>query len=249
MNREELIEFLNEEYPPIVAMEDDVIGLELTGKEEINKVLVTLDISLDVISQALAEEVDMIISHHPLFWGDAEEILKENPLLKAQVQMLVDKKINVFSIHTNADFAPNSIAFNQALALDTKEIEQTDENHSVIAKLESEMQVKDLVNLIRERLNLDYSFRTNAELTDYIEELHIASGASGELASSELNMNRLFIVGEMKHHEWVEANNVGHKILEIGHFSERVFKYMIQVLLEEKVEVIIAQEENGYKHV
>ena len=249
MNREELIDFLNEEYPPIVAMEDDVIGLELTGKEEINKVLVTLDITLDVIAQALKEEVDMIISHHPLFFGEAEEILAENPMLKAQVQMLVDKEINVFSIHTNADFAPNSIAFNQALALDAKEIEQTNNNESVIAKLENEIQLQDLIALIRERLDLNYSFRTNAELTDYIEELHIASGASGDLVFSELNLNRLFIVGEMKHHHWVEANNVGHKVLEIGHFSERVFKYMVQVLLEEKVEVVIATEENGYKHV
>jgi hypothetical protein len=48
----------------------------------------------------------------------------------------------------------------------------------------------------------------------------------------------------------VEANNKGYKVLEIGHFSERVFKYMVQVLLEEKdVEVILSQEENGYIHV
>jgi dinuclear metal center YbgI/SA1388 family protein len=200
MNRDKLIDYLNDEYPPIVAMEDDVIGLEVKGKEDISKVLVTLDISLDVISQALSEEVDMIISHHPLFFGDKMELLDNNPILKAQVQMLVDKDINIFAIHTNADFAPNSIAFNQALALETEEIIQTNENQSVLASLKEEMTLQDLIQQVREKFDLNYSFRSNANLTDYVKELHIASGASGDLVLSENNINRLFIVGEMKHH-------------------------------------------------
>ena len=249
MNRDKLIDYLNDEYPPIVAMEDDVIGLEVKGKEDISKVLVTLDISLDVISQALSEGVDMIISHHPLFFGDKMELLDNNPILKAQVQMLVDKDINIFAIHTNADFAPNSIAFNQALALETEEIIQTNENQSVLASLKQDITLQDLIQQIREKFDLNYSFRSNANLTDYVKELHIASGAAGDLILSDNNLNRLFIVGEMKHHHWVEANNKGYKVLEIGHFSERVFKYMLQVLLEDKVEVILSEEENGYIHV
>jgi dinuclear metal center YbgI/SA1388 family protein len=200
MNRNELIDFLNEEYPPIVALEDDVIGLEIEGKEEVNKVLTTLDITIDIISQAIENDVDMIISHHPLFFGDKEQLLKENPLLAAQVQMLVDKQINVFAIHTNADYAPNSIAFNQALALDTKNVEQTNNNESVIATLENEITLQDLISEIREKFDLNYSFRSNANLSDYISELHIASGAAGDLILSDNNLNRLFIVGEMKHH-------------------------------------------------
>jgi putative NIF3 family GTP cyclohydrolase 1 type 2 len=143
----------------------------------------------------------MIITHHPLFFGDPTEIIAEDPLLSASIQLLVAKKINVFVIHTNADFNGNSIAFNQALALDLVNPIQINENHAIVALWPNMPQLRDVLELIREKLSLDYAFRTNIELTNTIENVIIGSGAAGDLVNNFETANKLLIVGEMKHHE------------------------------------------------
>lgn len=53
---------------PELAEEWDRIGL-LVGSpaDEVDKVLVTLDVTADVITEAVNERVNLIVSHHPLF--------------------------------------------------------------------------------------------------------------------------------------------------------------------------------------
>jgi putative NIF3 family GTP cyclohydrolase 1 type 2 len=54
----------------------------------------------------------------------------------------------------------------------------------------------------------------------------------------------------MKHHEWIEANKKGISVLEIGHFSEKIFKDMIEAtLLNKEMKIILSKEQNGYKSV
>lgn len=250
MKKDKLINILNNEFPPIMAMEGDFNGLQLSGKEEVNKVMVVLDVTVDVISQAIKAEVDMIITHHPLFFGDKKEILNNDPLLRAAVELLIKKEINILSIHTPADFAPNSIAFNQAIALEIGKIIQLEENIAVIGEFEEDLKLEEIIDRARNTLILPYSFRTNSELSTYYKDVMIASGASGDLVVNSQSQGKLFIVGEMKHHNWVEANKLGVDVLEIGHYSEHIFKSMVEVLLSEvEVEVIIGEENNGYKHV
>lgn len=250
MKRDKLIHILNNEFPPIMESEGDFNGLQIIGKEKINKVMVVLDMTIDIISQAMNSKIDMIITHHPLFFGNKKELMNHDPLLKGMVKILVENKINVYSIHTPADFAPNSIAFNQALSLEMNEITQLENNIAIIGKFEEETTLKEIVNRVRSNLNLSYSFRTNSELSTYYKNIIIGSGASGNLVKDNNAIGKLLIVGEMKHNNWVEANKLNINVLEIGHYSEHIFKTMVEVLLSEtKIEVILGEEKNGYKHV
>ena len=47
----------------------DNVGL-LLGREErnVSRILVTLDVTEEVVEQAVADQVDMIVSHHPLIF-------------------------------------------------------------------------------------------------------------------------------------------------------------------------------------
>lgn len=250
MKRDKLIKILNDEYPPIMAMQDDFNGLQLEGKAEINKVLVVLDLTMDIVYQAISNKVDMIITHHPLFFGEVKKIIESNPILKSKIKILTDNNISVYVIHTPADFAPSSIAFNQALALNFEKVMQLENNIGVFAQYNKEKTLEEIVDKIRNILLLPYSFRTNSNLTTYYKEVIIGSGASGELVFHKNALGKLLIIGEMKHHHWVEANKLGIDVLEIGHYSEHIFKSMIEALLiDEEVKVIIGEEENGYKHV
>ncbi len=248
MNWKELKDILDEEFPPMSMHEDgDFIGEQVAIKEEINKVMVTLDVTLDVISQAQMNGVDLIISHHPLIFGEREEVLNNDLFIKSKVSLMEKTGIGLYVIHTNADFNPNSIAYMQALAIDAEDVEQGNNNKYVTATLKEEVSTEEFMNTLKDSLELkDIEFRSNFDLDVLVSRIRIASGAAG----SEIDFNDevINIIGEVKHHEWVAAMEKGAKVIEISHFSEKIFKDIVEVFLNDhEVEVIKSEESNGYK--
>ncbi|RKX67274.1 MAG: hypothetical protein DRP42_00915 [Tenericutes bacterium] len=108
MNREymkinKVINLLEEQYPANGADQEDFIGLQVGNEEsDITGILVTLDVTLEVINQAIDSNSNLIISHHPLVFDelDSKNIDKYT---MAKIEMLNKLNIAVFVIHTNAD--------------------------------------------------------------------------------------------------------------------------------------------------
>ncbi len=244
----ELKEILDNEFPPESAeYEWDCIGEQVKIKEEINRVMITLDVTIDVIAQAQENNVDLIISHHPLIFGEEEEVLSTDSLTNAKYQLLTRTGIGLYVIHTNADFNPNSIAYMQGLALNLVDLEQGNENRFVTGKLTESMHAARLMQLIKDLLELeDVEFRSNFDIEETVDSVIIASGAGG--SAIDYNSEAVNIIGEVKHHEWVRAKETGAKIIEISHFSEKIFKNIVEVSLDKtEVETILSEEQNGYK--
>lgn len=251
MKKEELIEILNEEFPPTSAMIEDFIGEQVEIKKNINKILVTLDLTIDVISQAIEKNVDLIISHHPLFFGDKDDLLKNDSFLKSKYDLLKKKNIGVFVIHTNADFNTNSIAYMQGLALDLNQLDQNNENKSVTGTLTKSTNALEFINFVKDTFELkDVEFRTNFDLEQKIKKVTIASGAAGDAIDFN-DFKTVNVIGEVKHHEWVKANELNINIMEISHYSEKIFKNIIKLFLEKNdlknLDIFISKEKNGYK--
>jgi len=161
--------------------------------------MVTLDLTLDVINQAISSAVDAVVTHHPFIFGDKMEVLANNKMLNAKHELLTKMGINVIAVHTNADFNPESIAFAQAIAIEAENIEQLNNNLAVSATIEPKY-LADLSEFIKNAMDLDYDFRTNADENMSFSRLVIASGAAGDIIFSEDLEGKLFITGEMKHH-------------------------------------------------
>lgn len=244
-----LKEILSEEFPDASSYSEDYIGEQVIIKEEILKILITLDITIDVIAQSKDKNVDLIISHHPLFFGDKKTLLHDNKMLNAKYKLLKNLNIGVFIIHTNADFNPNSISYMQALAIGLENIEQGNQNLHIKGNLPKEIQARELIEIIKENLELnDIKFRINFDLESPVKDILIASGASGGEIDN-FNQNIVNIIGEVKHHEWVLANEMSTNVIEISHYSEKIFKNIVNIFLENEknIEVILSEETNGYK--
>ncbi len=82
-------------------------------KKEVKKVLVCLDITFEVIDEAIKNNADLIISHHPLFIIAIKNVtaysLEGNKLIK-----LIKNDIGAICMHTNFDYANDGV--NDALA-------------------------------------------------------------------------------------------------------------------------------------
>lgn len=105
-----------------------------------------------------------------------------------------------------------------------------------------------MIKKVKIRLEVKVKAKVGYPETENISEIIIGSGAAGDVINYN-NLDLVNIIGEVKHHEWVKASENGTKIIEISHFSEKIFKNMVEILLEKngEVEVILSEEKNGYK--
>ncbi|MEA4895855.1 MAG: Nif3-like dinuclear metal center hexameric protein [Oscillospiraceae bacterium] len=99
--------------PPEMKMEFDNVGL-LAGlnDEEITRALVALDITDEVINEAIRSDAQLILSHHPMFF-ELKKISDDTLIGKKLIKML-QNGISGFCQHTNLDRVRGGV--NDALA-------------------------------------------------------------------------------------------------------------------------------------
>ena len=99
-----------EEYAPLhLAEKWDNPGL-LTGslQQTVNKVMLALDVTPDVVKQAIAEDVQMIIAHHPVIFSPLKNLAETNWQNKMLAEIL-RHNIAVYCAHTNLDITNNGV--------------------------------------------------------------------------------------------------------------------------------------------
>lgn len=115
----EIIKLIDNIAPPeLIEKNWDNSGLQIGSLERnIRKILVSLDVSPLTVKYAIENSIDMIISHHPLFFSPIKSILLDN-IRGKMITDLIKNDINVYSIHSNLDSAEGGI--NEILAVKFK---------------------------------------------------------------------------------------------------------------------------------
>ncbi len=95
--------------PPLLAEQDDRIGLQVgTAGTEIQKVLVSLEVTPEVVEEAVRERAQLIISHHPLL-RDPLADLNYDIFPASLAVKLIENRIHLYVAHTNLDAAPGGV--------------------------------------------------------------------------------------------------------------------------------------------
>ncbi len=103
---------------PELAYDWDNVGFQLGDAEaEVKKIILTLDVTENAIKKAIKENVDLIISHHPLIFKPIKNII--NPLYLK----LIKNNISVFCAHTNLDLVKKRVNFALADKLSLQNLE------------------------------------------------------------------------------------------------------------------------------
>ena len=106
----ELIEKLEELAPKSLACDWDNPGfLAGRGDKEIKKVLVALDATDRVVEQAVREQADLLLTHHPLIFRALKQVNDTN-FISRRIVTLLQADISYFAMHTNFDAAPGCMA-------------------------------------------------------------------------------------------------------------------------------------------
>ena len=120
---ETIIRIIEGLAPKNLAMNWDNVGLQLGNPaQEVKRILITLDLTESVLNQAEELGVEMIITHHPLFWEKINR-LNYNTFIGKAVSRLIKSDIVVYSAHTNLDIAAGGINDYLAKTLNLEGIE------------------------------------------------------------------------------------------------------------------------------
>ncbi len=135
MTVSDIAHIIEEWAPKWIAWERDNVGLQVgDASRTIKKVLVALDVTEQIAAEAVAKKVDLIISHHPLLFRPAAAITAADDIGRI-ILKLVEKKIAVYSAHTNLDFTRDGVSFILAKKLELRNIRFLSPLHGLLAKI------------------------------------------------------------------------------------------------------------------
>ncbi|WP_417607894.1 Nif3-like dinuclear metal center hexameric protein [Owenweeksia hongkongensis] len=103
MQIKEIINFLEELAPRSLQESYDNTGLLVgNANAEVTKALISLDVTEDVVEEAVAKGCELIISHHPIIFGGLKSFTGKN-YVERTVMAAIKNDIALYAIHTNLD--------------------------------------------------------------------------------------------------------------------------------------------------
>jgi len=114
MKLEDLCKYLDSEVPLSFQESYDNAGLQL-GKPgaEINSALLTIDVTDEIVDEAIEKKCDIIISHHPLIFHGLKKITGRN-FTERIIYRALKNDIAIYSSHTNLDAVNKGVSWKMA---------------------------------------------------------------------------------------------------------------------------------------
>jgi dinuclear metal center YbgI/SA1388 family protein len=112
-----------------LALSWDKAGLQIGNLEsDINKILITLDITGDVVDEAVNFNSDLILAHHPVIFNSLDTILSTKAGEK-EILALIENRVAVYCAHTNYDLMKGGLNDFVASTLDLTGTEIIEERY------------------------------------------------------------------------------------------------------------------------
>ena len=219
----ELAEIIEVRYPKSLAVEWDVVGFVTNNSNiEVNNILLTIDVTDDVVAEAKEKSVDLIISHHPLIL-DPDEI---SDIQSKRIQIrksLEEKGIALYVAHTNADIAPGGVNDSLAKVLNLQNVEPFGvEKMGRKGNLTTPITLKEFVNILKDKLpKVKSSIQVSGTLDSKVLNVALCGGSGSSLLEEVRNEDvDVFVTADLKHHAVSDNENMnGPALVSVSHWA------------------------------
>ncbi|MBR6963893.1 MAG: Nif3-like dinuclear metal center hexameric protein [Prevotella sp.] len=219
-----------ERFAPLPLQEGfDNAGLQLglTEAWEVSGALLCLDVTENVLDEAIRKGCNLIVSHHPLIFHKLASISGSN-FVERIVMRAIENHVAIVSMHTNMDNARGGVNFKIAEKLGLRDVdffvrkEGADAGSGVIGTLPEPMAAAEFIRLLKERFGVA-CVMTNELLQRPVSRVAICGGAGGFLlGDAEKAGADAFVTGEMHYHDYFDHEQKI-QICVIGHYQSEQF--------------------------
>lgn len=127
--------FLNQWAPPGTKMDYDNVGLLVGDPDsDVTKVLTCLDVTDEIVAEAIQNDCELIVAHHPLIFSKIGSINPTNEQGRI-IYKLIKNDIGLLVAHTNLDAALDGVSFILANILGLDNLSFLTKNYSISKKI------------------------------------------------------------------------------------------------------------------
>lgn len=240
----EIRDFFDEKAPYYMKLSFDNVGL-LVGfcENEVTKVLTALDISDEVIEEAIEFGAQLIVSHHPLIF-DAIKRVTDDDTKGKKIIRLITNGISAICLHTNLDTADGGVndALMRALGGRVTGLLDPHGTHpdgrpygiSRLGELNEPTDFFSFLEEVRKSLNgngLRYHYAGKP-----VHKIACCGGAGGgDMQKAFAAGCDTFVTSDLKYDHFLWAKEFGLNLIDADHFcTENVVIPVIEQLLTER---------------
>lgn len=233
----------------------DNSGLQLgSGEAEVSNILLAFDLTEKIVAEAIERDVDLILTHHPLFFRGIRSIRFDDGKGR-MIAALIQNHINVVSCHTNLDkvgYGVSAVLGRQLGLQHCRPFLAEGENcgFGVIGTLSSPCPLGDFALEVKSALGLP-CLRMVGEEEATVYTVAAMGGAGSDFLEEAKNQGAdVYVTADLKYHDGQKAAEMGLAVIDAGHFQtemavikpfgERLAKVMPEV------EFILAEDMEDY---
>ena len=227
----------------------DNAGLQVGNlNAEARKALVCLDITEEVVDEAIAKNSDLIISHHPLIFRGLKHLTPETYIERA-VMKAVKHDIDMISMHTNLDNSYLGVSRVLAERLGLKDLHLLQPSEAapdicgsgMIGTFDNPMNETDFLGLVAEIIGSP-CLRHSALIGRQIQKVALCGGSGTPFMTDAIRQKAdAYLTADIKYHDFfVPEGNI--LLVDGGHFeTEQFTKELIVELIRKKFPTFAAE--------
>ena len=220
MKLKDIYEHLNSVSPFELQEKWDSSGLVVGDmSRDISKIVLSLDVDEEMIQNA--DDGVLFIVHHPLIFAKLDK-LDFSKYPSNLIEKLILKKQSLIAMHTNFDKTHlNKYVFEKVLGF------KADSQNDFLCVAKGEWKYKELLSLIKEKLNLPTLKVVGKK--EIINSIALTTGSGASLMDAvEADC---FLTGDIKYHDAIKAMSENLMMVDVGHYESECF--FAKILLEE----------------
>lgn len=236
-----------EVFAPVeLKMDFDNVGL-LVGLSEntVDRIIVALDITDEVIDEAISDKAQLIVSHHPMFFS--LKSITDTDRTGQKIAALISHGISAICMHTNLDAATGGV--NDALAaaagltqtaLLSEEVFDaggTPYSYGRVGILKKPMKLGDYLKFIKERLGSN-GLRYHDAGRAVFKIATVGGSGGGDLKHALAHGCDTFLTSDIKYDVFLEAKELGLNIIDGDHFCT---ENVVTPVLERKLKTLFPE--------
>lgn len=249
MKHRQIVDTIEEFAPVALAEAWDNPGLMMGNlNDECRGVLVALDLTKDVIRQAVEQNCNLILTHHPFFFSAIKSINTAES--KGEIIRDVLKNgLTVYSAHTNLDECENGLCMTLATLLGGENL--CPNGVGVVCDIKAQS-LEDFAKHVATTLK-DDSVKYTGDKNKTVEKaMIICGGGASDSAYENAKANAdVFVSGDFKHHLYVASENDEFPIVEFSHYASEIIVQNLfeQIIAPSGVRIIKAKQNCPFKTV
>ena len=241
---------LIEDYAPLKFQASfDNSGLLCGNPErELTSILLCIDVTEEVIKEAIDKGHNLIISHHPLIFSGLKHITPATYVERCVIDA-IRHDITIYAAHTNMDVVSNGVSGRMADKLDLyhRQILQPEgdpmdgNGFGIIGELQQPVESMAFLQQVKEIFRCD-RLRYTTPHTPFMQRVAVCGGAGASFFKQALaGQADIYISGDFKYHDFFLTEN-RIMIADIGHYeSEQFTKEIFYEILTKKISKFAVQ--------